>query len=122
MWRRKIDRTIRAAVDRNSDGQFWRTQTKAVHREDSFQKIEPRRRAERLLVRGSQVADCGYLTSLDIGVLKKVFDETCAKNDTAPDSPAASHFAKALMAAFENGIQDKAGLLAILGNKDRWAA
>jgi hypothetical protein len=68
------------------------------------------------------MADCGYLTSLDIALLKEVFDETCAKNDTAPDSPAGSHLAKALMAAFENGIQDKAGLLAILGDKDRWAA
>lgn len=68
------------------------------------------------------MADCGYLTSLDLALLNEVFEEMCAKNDTALDSPAAGHLAKALMAAFESGIQDKAGLLAIVANKDRWAA
>jgi hypothetical protein len=68
------------------------------------------------------MADNVYLIPRDLTLLNEVFEETCAKNETALDSPAASNLAKALMAAFENGIQDKAGLLAILGNKDRWAA
>jgi hypothetical protein len=67
------------------------------------------------------MADRGYLTSPDLALLNEVFDETCAKNEAAPGSPAASHLAKALMVAFENGIQDKAGLLAIVDNKDQWA-
>jgi hypothetical protein len=64
----------------------------------------------------------GYLTSRDLALLKEVFEETCAKKEIAPESPVASHLAKALMAAFENGIQDKAGLLALVNNKNRWAA
>jgi hypothetical protein len=68
------------------------------------------------------MSESGYFTSLDLAILKEVFDETCAKNETAPDSPAASQLAKALMAAFENGIKDNAGLLALVNNKDQWAA
>jgi hypothetical protein len=68
------------------------------------------------------MADRGYLTSPDLALLNEVFEETCAKNETAPDSPAASNLAKALMAAFENGIKDKAGLLEVVESKDKWAA
>ncbi|WP_353642636.1 hypothetical protein [Mesorhizobium sp. WSM2239] len=68
------------------------------------------------------MSKCTYLTSLDIAVLKEVFNEVCAHNEIAADSPAASYLAKALIAAFENGVQDKAGLLAIVENNDRWAA
>jgi hypothetical protein len=68
------------------------------------------------------MADSGYLTSPDLALLNEVFEETCAKNDTALDSPAAMDLAMALVAAFESGIRDKAGLLAILDNKDPWAA
>ncbi|WP_353645158.1 hypothetical protein [Mesorhizobium sp. WSM2239] len=68
------------------------------------------------------MSDGGYLTSIDLALLKEVFEETCARNETAPNSPAASHLAKALMAAFENGVQDKAGLLAIVAGKDQRAA
>ncbi|WP_394885772.1 hypothetical protein ACG873_01535 (plasmid) [Mesorhizobium sp. AaZ16] len=58
------------------------------------------------------MAGCAYLNSHDIALLKQVFDEMCASNKTVPDSPAAAHLAKALVVAFEDGIQDKAGLLA----------
>jgi hypothetical protein len=68
------------------------------------------------------MSDGGYFTSLDLALLKEAFEETCAKNETAPNSPAASLLAKALMAAFENGVQDKAGLLAVVAGKDQWAA
>jgi hypothetical protein len=37
-------------------------------------------------------------------------------------APAGSNLAKALMAAFENGIQDKAALLAIVTSEDQWTA
>jgi hypothetical protein len=61
-----------------------------------------------------------------LALLNEVFEETCANNETALDSPAASNLAKALMAAFENGIQDKAGLLAIVSDASErflaWAA
>jgi hypothetical protein len=57
------------------------------------------------------MADCDYLTPLDLALLEQVFDEACARNKVEPDSPAASNLAKALMAAFEKGIQDKADLL-----------
>jgi hypothetical protein len=63
----------------------------------------------------------GYLTSRDLALLKEVFDETCAKNEMAPNSPAASTLAKALVAAFESGIQDRTGLLAV-ANRGRRAA
>jgi hypothetical protein len=65
------------------------------------------------------MSDSGYLTSHDLALLKEVFDETCAKNEVSPESPAASNLAKALIVAFENGIRDKAGLLAIVA---KWAA
>jgi hypothetical protein len=64
----------------------------------------------------------GYLTSLELALLNEVFEETCANTETAPDSPAASNLAKALMAAFENGIKDKAGLLETVESRDKWAA
>lgn len=60
------------------------------------------------------MADNIYLTPLDLALLNEVFEEACAKNETASDSPAANDLATALMAAFESGIQDKAGLLAIV--------
>jgi hypothetical protein len=63
----------------------------------------------------------GYLTSRDLALLKEVFDEACAKNEMAPKSPAASTLAKELVAAFESGIQDKTGLLAV-ANRGSWAA
>jgi hypothetical protein len=43
-------------------------------------------------------------------LLNEVFEETCVNNETALDSPAASNLAKALMAAFQSGIQDKDAL------------
>jgi hypothetical protein len=55
----------------------------------------------------------GYLTSRDLALLKEVLDETCAKNEITPNSPAASTLARALVVAFESGVQDKAGLLAL---------
>jgi hypothetical protein len=67
------------------------------------------------------MSDSGYLTSRDLALLKEVFDETCAKSETAQDSPAASNLAQVLIAAFENGIQDKTGLLEVV-DKDKWAA
>jgi hypothetical protein len=63
----------------------------------------------------------GYLTSRDLALLKEVFDETCAKNEMVPNSPAASRFAKALVAAFESGVQDKTGLLAVANRGNRAA-
>jgi hypothetical protein len=68
------------------------------------------------------MADNVYLTSCDLALLNEVFEETCASNETALDSPAADNLAKALMAAFQSGIQDKAGLQAIVSGKDQWAA
>jgi hypothetical protein len=63
----------------------------------------------------------GYLTPRDLALLKEVFDETCAKNEITPYSPAASRLARALVVAFESGVQDKAGLLALANWGDRAA-
>ncbi len=68
------------------------------------------------------MADSGHPTSLCFALLDEVFKETCAKNDTALDSSAAMDLAMALVAAFESGIQDKAGLLPLLDNQYSWAA
>ena len=55
----------------------------------------------------------GYLNSRDLVLLKQVFDETCANNGIESNSPAASNLARELVAAFESGIRDKTGLLAV---------
>jgi hypothetical protein len=67
------------------------------------------------------MSDSGYLTPLDLALLKEVFDETCAKNEMAPNSPAASTLARALVVAFESGIQDKTDLLAAANRGHRAA-
>jgi hypothetical protein len=67
------------------------------------------------------MSDSGYLTSRDLALLKEVFDETCAKNEMTPNSPSASTLAKALVAAFESGVQDKTGLLAVANRGHRTA-
>jgi hypothetical protein len=60
-----------------------------------------------------------YFTSDDLTLLKQVFEETCARNGLAPDSPAASDLAKALLAAFESGIQGRGDLLKIVDDEER---
>jgi hypothetical protein len=59
------------------------------------------------------MADRWYVTSIDLPLLYEVFQETCAENEAASNSPFAKQVAQALVAAFETGIQDKAGLLGV---------
>jgi hypothetical protein len=68
------------------------------------------------------MADDVHVTSRDLALLNEVFEETCADNETALDSPAANNLANVLMAAFESGIKDKAGLLAIAAGKNQRTA
>jgi hypothetical protein len=68
------------------------------------------------------MADNVFLTPLDLALLTEVFEETCVNNKMPKDSSTANSLAKALMAAYENGIQDKTGLRAVVANCDQWAA
>jgi hypothetical protein len=68
------------------------------------------------------MADTVFITPLDLALLTEVFEETCINNKMPKDSSTANSLAKALMAAYENGIQDKAGLRAVVSNGHQWAA
>lgn len=67
------------------------------------------------------MADRWYITPLNLSLLYEVFEEACARNQIAPASQAADHLAKVLVTAFENGVQDKGGLMVIAAKQDQTA-